>query len=775
MTPANTVISGIELEQLLDRLDGVLQDHGAPALLEQLQAEVLQADSIGSIERLHVLWVNAGDAQAAARVLVDDGQHLLELCNPAARAELSMSLLLKRLRLAHFCDDEPLIEQVLGEIDAMAKVAPDYDVEYYRRSRIFEQLEQRSLVLALRAIEVRHALTLFNPGRASVRAWDLADRACRRAWALHVNGEQEQAREAALEGVAALRQAGPDQDIDQGDWIWLGNGLIEIIPLRLAMFEQPVVSLIADLSLPRRREWEVRLARLAARALHAQGDLQGALRILPAAAIALDSDCDNNFIEYELPWLVAAGEIEQAGRRALHDIYDMRAATAPITVKVVVEQLLAQEPSVWWPLCIMRACDADDVLEHFLECLPALDESPAGKGALIEALYEDTEQPERLEHLFALALAEAQRIAPRHPWILRLLAVRDRQAGRIDAATELAMLQEAIGSGLMNDHRSSYSLVHAWADTHGLLDALRQPPMVLASGYDYYNHSGKLSGLVEQHSESLTPEQQNEAGYLLEVAQRQAYELGQARLERYFASGQGHRGDGCAHLYSMLCNNLAINYRYLQGQERVPESIELHHRGIEASPFAEHYDGVLRAYIKLDDPAAICQAAEDLWNFAAAHGYGRHNPDGYFGNVSQALYVLDRDHELVIWLQRLLDWQAGQDISDQDVDYEGLRCRLRICFHLAHSQPEAALALWQRYESIITERQDALLTWDSADIFKNMGRKDEAIARYNAALALCAGSDEAHDIANAAALRSILDELQQVQAPVAKRWWQVWK
>lgn len=775
MTLASTVITGIELEQLLDRLDGVFQDHGAPALLEQLQAEALLADSIGSIERLHVLWVNAGDAQAAARVLEHDGQHLLTHCNPAARAELAMSLLLKRLRLAHFLDDEPAMERVLEDIDAMAMVAPDYDVEHYRRARIFDQLEQRSLALALKTIDVRHALTLLNPDRSSLRAWDLADRARRRAWALHVNGEEAHAREVALEGVAALRQAGPDQDIDQGDWIWLGNGLIDIIPLRLALFEQPVMAMIADLALPQRREWEVRLSRLAARAQHAQGDLPGALRILPAAAIALESDGGNNFIEHELPWLVAAGELERAGQRAFRDIYEMRAATAPITVKVVVERLLAQDASSWWPLCIMRACDTEEVLEHFLECLPYLDEAPTGKGALIEALYDDSEQPERLERLFSLALAEAQRLSPRHPWTLRLLAVRDRQAGRIDAATELAMLQEAIASGVLDDNRTSYSLVSAWADVHGLLDALRQPPMVQASGYDYYNHGVKLSGLVELHVGALAPEQQTEAWHLLELAQRQAYELGQACLERYFASGQGHRGDGCAHLYSMLCNNLAINYRYLEGQERVPESIELHQRGIAASPFAEHYHGLLSAYIKLDDHAAVCQAAEELWNFVAAHGYGRHNPDGYVGSVARALYYLDRDHEIVIWLQRLLDWQAEQGISDQDVDYEGLRCRMAVAIHLAYAQPEAALALWERYESIIVEGKDALLMWDAADVFKNMGRKEDAIARFSAALALCAGSDAPHDVANAATLRGILDELQAVQAPAAKRWWQVWK
>ncbi|MFJ4347475.1 hypothetical protein [Pseudomonas sp. NPDC089401] len=775
MTAANSVTTGIALEQLLDRLDGVLQDHGAEALLAQLQAEPLLADSIDAISRLHVLWVNAGDPQAAAQVLELDGQRLLEHCNPEHRAELAMSLALKRLRLADYCDDEVVIDRVLDQVQAMADVAPDYDVEHYRRNDIFGMLERRPLALALKAIDVSHALTLLNDDRAAYRAWDLSDRARRRAWALHANGEQAQARDVALEAVAALRQAGPDQDVDANDWLRLGYSVIEIIPLRLAMFEQPVMALVADESLPQRREWEVRLARLAARALHAQGDLPGALRILPSAAITLESYGEDTFIEYELPWLVAGGEIEQAGRRALYDIYEMRQSMEPVTVRVVVERLLAQDPSVWWPLCIMRACDDGEVLARFLACLPALEQAPQGKGALIEALYADDEEPGRHERLYALALAEAELRSPRHPWILRLQAIREHNAGRIDSPTKLAMLQEAIASGLMDDHRSSFSLVEAWAEVHGLLDMLRQPTMRLASGYDYYNHSGKLEGLVERMLEALAPEQQAEARQLLQLAQRQSYEFGQAALERFFATGHGHRGDGCAHLYSMLCNNLAINYRYLKGHERLDLALELHHRGIDASSFAEHFQGLLRVHTLLDDHGAICQAAEKLWNYAGTYGYGRHDPDGYFGTVARSLYMLDREPEIVIWLQRLLDWQTGQGISDQDVDYDGLRCRMKIALHLANTQPEAALALWQRYEPIIIARKDTLLTWDAGDVFNTLGRKDEAVGYFQKALALCAGSDQPHDVSNAATLRGIIAEMQQADAPATKRWWQVWK
>ncbi|MNP77327.1 hypothetical protein D3C76_1747340 [compost metagenome] len=89
---------------------------------------------------------------------------------------------------------------------------------------------------------------MINPGRHALRAWDDADQQRRRARVLAAHERDEEAREAALAAITALRTAGEGQDVDGNDWLWLGDALIEIVPLRLAMFEQPVVQLIAELS-----------------------------------------------------------------------------------------------------------------------------------------------------------------------------------------------------------------------------------------------------------------------------------------------------------------------------------------------------------------------------------------------------------------------------------------------------------------------------------------------------------------------------------------------
>jgi len=239
MAHNSSVITGIELEQFMDRLEAQQQEQQTDTLLAQLQAQPLQADSLVSIDRLHTLWMQAGDSAAARAVVDQDGGALLQATHEPARAELTMNLAILRLRIASYLDDQPTLLEVLGQLEQMATQTLDFNVEHYRRYRIFDDLEGGSCEVALKTIEVRYALTLGNPARVALRAWDAADQYQRRARVLAYHDRDEEARSAALEAVNAVRTAGPDQDIDEGDWLWLGNSLIEIIPLRLALSNNP--------------------------------------------------------------------------------------------------------------------------------------------------------------------------------------------------------------------------------------------------------------------------------------------------------------------------------------------------------------------------------------------------------------------------------------------------------------------------------------------------------------------------------------------------------
>lgn len=776
MAHNSKAITAIELEQFMDRLEAQQQEQENDTLLSQLQAQPLQADSLASIDRLHVLWMQAGDPAAARAVIDQDGEALLQAMQPSARAELKMNLAILRLRVAHYLDDVPALLEVLEQLQQMATAPLDFDIEHYRRYRIFDELEQGSAEVALKTIEVRYALTLINPARALLRAWDAADQHRRRARVLAFHGRDEEARNAALEAVNAVRTAGPDQDIDEGDWLWLGNSLIEIIPLRLALFEQPIAQLTANLSLPKRREWEVRTARLAARALHAQGDLAGALNIRNAAALSLDSDGGNNFIEYELPWLVEAGRIEEAGHRAFIDVYDRQTEIWPATARLILHRLQDPEDrSAWWPICVMRACINQEVLQSFISALPTVESIESETTALLASLYAVMDEQQSLDQLFAEARAEALRRSPEHPWINRLAAVHDAERGLIDAASEASLLQNAIQAGRMQDNRSAFSLFAARVESLGVIETLKLPKPILASGLQAYNYALTIDDLVEAEADKLPAAARNEAYSLLYEAQRDAYEQGQAHMERYFATGSGHPYDACAHLYSMLCNNLAINYRCYNEQNRFQDAIDLHQRGIAASSFAEHYNGLLSARIRLDDHAGIVEAAEQLWHYSMEFGYSRHDPNDYMTSVVYALYSLDRDSEILIWLERLLKWQQEQGVSDQQLDSSALFARIKVARYLAHAYPDNADSLWQRYEPLVLEMNEVSVMSSAVDFFKARGRTAEAIDYCARTLALCTPDDD-YDVQCRSRTEQILLELQSPEQPAGKKsWWQIWK
>ncbi|MCO7612091.1 hypothetical protein NJH83_17805 [Pseudomonas chlororaphis] len=776
MAHDSSVITGIELEQFMDRLEAQQQEQDSDTLLAQLQAQALRADSLASIDRLHTLWMQAGDSAAARAVIENDGNALLHASPEPARAELLMNLAILRLRVASYLDDEATLLEVLEQLKQMATQTLDFNVEHYRRFRIFDELEGGSLEIALKTIEVRYALTLGDPARVALRAWDAADQFQRRARVLAYHQRDEEARSAALEAINALRSAGPDQDIDEGDWLWLGNALIEIIPLRLALFEQPIAQLTAHLSLPRRREWEVRTARLAARALHAQGDLAGALKICNAAALSLDSDGGSNFIEYELPWLMEAGRIEEAGHRAFIDVYERQTEMWPATARLILNRLQDPEDhNPWWPICVMRACINEEVLQSFLSALPELDAGEADASPLLAALHAAMDDPQPLEPLFAAARAEALRRAPEHPWIGRLAAVHDAERGLIDAASEVSQLQAAIQAGRMQDNRSAFSLFAAQVKSLGVIEALKQPKPTLASGMYGYNYAAFIDDLVEAEADKLPREARDQAYWLLREAQRDAYEQGQAHMERYFASGSGHPFDACAHLYSMLCNNLAINYRYYNEQNRYEEAIDLHLRGLAASSFAEHYNGLLSARIRMDDKPGIVEAAEQLWHYSAQFGYSRHDPNDYIASVAYALYSLDRDSEILIWLERLLTWQEEQGVSDQQLDSSALFARVKVARYLAHAHPDNADSLWQRYEPLVLAMNEVSVMSSSVDFHHARGRTAEAIDYCTRTLALCNDEDD-YDIKCRARTEQLLAQLQApAQAVGKKSWWQIWK
>ena len=774
-------LSGAQLELLLDRLEADLEENESAEaidLLGRLRASPLRADSLAAVDRLHTLWMYAGDAQSALAVIDADGGALEQAAAPHARADLRMRLALWRAQIAAHGKDEDAARAALADMLAIAVLRPGPDGGAYRHLSILDDLEQGPLDIALETIELRHTLDATTTARATLRARDMSKREQRRTAVFSRHGRTDEAEIAASAATAALQGAGPYQDVDQNDWLRLGAALVETAPARMADVHRAVTALASTQSLPQRRETQVRLARLTARALHAQGDLQGALDVCAAARYALSAGGGDDFIDYELPWLVEAGRTAEAGRRAFFEIYHQEQGMWKGAATVVHAQLVEpSDASVWWPLCVMRACNTGGTLACLLAVFEAQGKNPRDASALHRRLFshlgaEGISEADRVR-VFSNARALALERAPHEPWIDRLGAIHDMDQGTIDSTTAAARLFAAALRGDMNDHRTAYAIFSQQLLSLGLAQALKLSPPQLDSGLAGYSFALDVEGLVEDMIETAPDGAQAQLRTDLEQLQRAAYEQGQVHFERYFATGRGQPLDGSAQNYSVLCNNVAIRYRY--GEPRLCDALELHRSDIEASPFAEHYADIMTIYKSLEDDAELVMAAERLWHYAAENCYGRNDPNYYLRDVSRALCKLDRDSEILIWLERLVQWQRNEGEDERRLSLDALVARCDLTIYLALRHPEEANAIWIGLEPQVRASQNWLPWIKAGDFFYALERRSDSIPWYEQCMLLNPRETE-NERASAVTVEARLAVLKPpaVAAPPKSRWkfWQ---
>ncbi|MCL1960810.1 MAG: hypothetical protein FWG56_03295 [Desulfovibrionaceae bacterium] len=639
--------------------------------------------------------------------------------------------------------------------------------------------------------DLRRALDIADPDLAQRHAATEAFYFASRAQALRQAGQTEPARQAAAQAVKALSGATPPQTVDEDDWLRLADAVIEAAPDLYAALAQPITNLTAQWPLPRRREIEIRLARLQARSRHAQGDLTGALALRDRTNYILspEGNAADDFIEYDLPWLLEAGRDDDSGRRAFFHIYEA-ARYMRRDVPSIVHERLADEASrsVWWPLCVIRACHAVDTLERFLgpdpAALPA--RSPV-HARLFAALAKQTDIAAALPAIFAAARQLADERSPGHLWIKRVTAVHDQEQGRIDAATLLEILEATAAAGHMRDRRTWYGIVEERIKVKGLEQALQYPPPVLESGLACYFFVVFLEDFVDAELEKLSETQRSRLHDAWKNISRAVYEDGLTRMARFFETGQGHPGDASLHLYSMMCNNLSIIYR--DECKRYEDAIALHRNGIEVSSFAEHYSGIFWSlkYI-LDDAqdlkpeakkalmAKIVSAGEDLWQYALAHGYSRHNPNNYTTWVGYYLYRLDRDGEIPLWLERLVQWQEGEDGENPaHLSDVALQRRMGFFSYMHHANRDAAETLWAAMKPQVVASKDEYTHYViSRDLQIYFNRPAEAIAFFEKHLELNPRKTE-EQREQAQEIEQRLAECRSLAAPAPRARWRFWK
>lgn len=554
------------------------------------------------------------------------------------------------------------------------------------------------------------------------------------------------------------------------------------MPHGYPVIERAVAVLTAERPQPQRRELEVRLARLAARASYARDGVAAALAACELARHSLSADGTDDFIEYELPWLIEAGRLDDAGQRAFFHIHECEGQTWAGMSRIVNERLADDRgTSVWWPLCVMLACDTARLLDHLIAVGRAGGTNVKLRSSVHAELFAalgESRGDELREAVHAAARALAERRAPGHPWIGCLSALHDGRAQLIDPASQADRLLAAIEQGGMSDDRSHYALLVARTQSLGLAAAIEFPTPDLASGRGCYRYAAGLDEDSGAFLESVPPPSRDEVRADLERLKIAVYEQGLAYMERFLETGAGHPYDGGAHLYSMLCNNLGICYTEAA---RYPEAIELHRRGIAASPFADHYASLMNALRGSGDHAAAVDTAEQLWHFSIKHGFGNYSPNWYVRNIVKSLSTLERDDEILIWLERLVTWQRQKErVDEAQLPQDALGARLIVAMQLAARRPNEAASLWESLQAQVAVSDNPWIARNAASTLYDLGRYDEARTWYERVLSMNDARPE-HERINTESIEEHLAAYRdgtgwQVQSEtVRKRWWRFWR
>lgn len=788
MTDPIPALRGATLDQLLDQLEAELAKPGAFAhqaqLIAQLRAQTMQADSLVQLERLWRLWLRVGDKIGALELIDQYSADLLTNTAPAAVPRLHMHLCILKLRSL----DESAELPALLEMTALVPRLNASDVEHYRkRVRPWFHFDFMPTQQALAALDLCRALDRALHDRESFRACDEAEYHAQRARVLWRSEQHPQAIDAARRATNELARASSDQVVEADDWLMLGERMIDIDPDSIALIQIGLQRATADWALPRRREAEIRLARLSARAWYAKGELARALSVSSHARYSLAAHGGDDFNDYELRWLIEAGRDDEAGERAFRFLYEMK-EMSPGTVEVnkvakIVHECLADpaQTSAWWWLCALRAATSIQTLGCFLDPLGGDQTTWRAYSPQHRQLYA-AEMRERWQHddaqkAFATARAMTEARWPQHPWLARLAIEQDWCNGKLDAATAAAQLEALAVQAMMHDWRTWYAILQCKIEAKGLAHALRDAIPRLASGRDAYQYACMVEKMMARHlRHQLSGDLSNDADWMRGVNVRVAvYEQGLQHFERYFETGQGHLYDACVRIYAMLCNNLAIDYRqwldrpddaqalleraaaalidYRHAPDETDKTSSMHAQSIAANPFAEHdglgvhkLDAATVRYIQYYERIIkhfasnkkmrreVPSHAEQLWQYATPHDHVDLNLDQYVEQIALALRELGRTGEILIWLERLAQWQLDRGEDPLALSDEALMARLTMCLHLS-TQTEQAREVWQRLEPQVRASGNYAVLHQAAMAAYQRNDHELAVELFKAALA----------------------------------------
>jgi len=749
LTPFTLSASALEafLDETEEALEQQLQSGLAPPLIQgklrsAMQRHQFRADTIERVRRLASLWSRAGEPDAGLQVLDQDGQTVLAAVPGDEYDDTQLTLALTRV-------------EVLS--DSPARVLPDAEAAYALLSSMAHDSQSQdawsylcSLTVRMglfelerRCVDGHHAYQCAQAARLPYRAYDKGCAALRRAHSHAREGAGVPALAAAAEAVQAFQEAGPEQELDPEDWLHLADSLVTLMPQEVATIVERVHALTSATTwpLPLRRDIAVRAARVQARALYQQGALAEALDAARVGRYALSCDDDDAFSALVLDWLLEAGQHSQAAELAFESAFNQRVVSLDHACRVALAQLAdtgaSSDSSPYWPLVLAWASTVDatrwvvgqeDPAEFFEAYLRLAREGNVARPAI-----------DAVQGLYLIDSAH-------------------------DYAAALPLLESAARDPRLASSQVVPKIWECRIRLYGVERALQMPFVEVAcAGWCYH------IGVALQYDtrEELAPGSDWPKPAVDALAARY-YERGAALFEHFFVTGQGLYRDADVHVYSMLCNNLAIHYRLNKSDYHA--AITLHRKGIAASAFAEHYEGVMYCLFLVEDEPGYIEASEQLWQFAAECGYSRHSPARYILDLAQCLHRQERGTEIAVWLQRLEQWWHSLDEderSEQAGDYwDAMSVAL---YFMGYSQETDVLA---RLDAMLLELCAAdrpMATRMAANSLSRAGQHERALALYQQAITQTFPPDEWGVAQRTYALRDLAECERQIRA--SRPWW----
>jgi tetratricopeptide (TPR) repeat protein len=746
-------LSGARLEMYLDETEqainqqteaGVADDIVQSSLLAALTRQTCMADTMNGVYKLHTLWARAGKPEQAMRVLQEQGPGVLLSLSEQERRNAEIALAFWRLQIARTQNDKQAVQTSLAQAEGLLNAVPqaeqdgDHWLHLARNARSAEDY-----ALERRCTDALFAAQVADPQRAAYRAWDQAVAQVRRGKSFVAQGDGRQGHLAAMEAIATLNAATVDQDLDMYDWLRLSTDLLAITPDTVPAVLQGVrAKLPPDISQPVKRGVEVRLARLEAQAAAAQGHIEEALQKARQGHFSLTEDEDDAFSALMMDWMMKVGQKDAAARLAFESVFAQRDESSERACQLAREALAVNEAThPYWALTLACATFEDS----------------------LQWVWGD-EDPNTFAQRY---IDLAEQTSPGHPATAAVQAyfLIEKKAAYAQA---MPLLEKANQHAELVDSRSIVDKL--WLcrmHVYGPVKALSMPFIECGAGEWCY----AIGAILSQNMKQDMPEGAHWDQAAANAMATRYYEKGLTRFESFFNTGQGHFKDANVHTYSMLCNNLAINYR--ESASTAPYAIELHKRGLAASPFAEHYYGMMWVYQKLEQKENFVAAADRLWHYAQDHGFGRHQPGEYVNDVCTALLDLKRPAEVAIWLQRMDEWwnqvREQADSEDESSYLSGLTSALAV---MARNHPEDAVA---RLEPALPQIQAfgrpgfirvAGLTMERA------GQYARALSLYQQALGL--KPQTSGDDIQLGYTKTDMDRCKGVIAESQRPWWKFW-